>query len=63
MAKNLRVQGLTVGNRAQQLDMIRFIDKNGIKPVLDRSFPLAGLADAFRYQATGAHFGKIVIEI
>jgi NADPH:quinone reductase-like Zn-dependent oxidoreductase len=63
MAKNLRVQGLTVGNRAQQLDMIRFIDKNGIKPVLDRSFPLAGLVDAFRYQATGAHFGKIVIEI
>ncbi len=63
MAKNLRVQGLTVGSHNQQLDMIRFIDAKGIKPVLDQSFPLAKLADAFRHQAAGAHFGKIVIDI
>jgi NADPH:quinone reductase-like Zn-dependent oxidoreductase len=34
-----------------------------IKPVLDQHFPLARLADAFRHQASGAHFGKIVVEI
>jgi NADPH:quinone reductase-like Zn-dependent oxidoreductase len=63
MAKNLRVQGLTVGSRAQQLDMIRFIEEKGIKPVLDQHFPLANLADAFRLQESGKHFGKIVVEI
>lgn len=63
MAKNIRVQGLTVGSRQQQRDMIAAINVWGLKPVIDRSFPLAHLADAFRHQESGAHFGKIVVEI
>lgn len=63
MARNLRVQGLTVGSRQHQLDMIAAIDATGIKPVIDKHFPLANLADAFRHQASGAHFGKIVVDI
>jgi NADPH:quinone reductase-like Zn-dependent oxidoreductase len=63
MAKNLRVQGLTVGSRAQQLAMIAGIEQNGIKPVISDHFPLANLADAFRHQAANAHFGKIVVDI
>ena len=63
MAKNLRVQGLTVGSRAQQLAMIAGIDSNGIKPVISDHFPLERLADAFRHQAANAHFGKIVVDI
>ena len=63
MAKNLRVQGLTVGSRAQQLAMIAGIEANGIKPVISDHFPLERLADAFRHQAANAHFGKIVIDI
>jgi NADPH:quinone reductase-like Zn-dependent oxidoreductase len=63
MARNLRVIGITVGSRKHQLDMIRAIDANGIKPVIDKSFPLAQLGDAFRHQESGAHFGKIVVEI
>jgi hypothetical protein len=31
-------------------------------PVLDSSFSLDRLADAFRYQASGAHFGKVAVE-
>jgi NADPH:quinone reductase-like Zn-dependent oxidoreductase len=63
MGKNLRVQGLTVGSRKQQLDMIAGIELNGIKPVISDHFPLANLADAFRHQAANAHFGKIVVDI
>ena len=63
MAKNLRVQGLTVGSRAQQLAMIAGIEANGIKPVISDHFPLENLADAFRHQAANKHFGKIVIDI
>jgi NADPH:quinone reductase-like Zn-dependent oxidoreductase len=63
MGKQLRVQGLTVGSRQHQIDMIAAIDVWGIKPVLDQSFPLAGLADAFRHQESGTHFGKIVVDI
>jgi NADPH:quinone reductase-like Zn-dependent oxidoreductase len=63
MAKNLRVQGLTVGSRAQQLAMIAGIEANGIKPVISDRFPLEHLADAFRHQAANKHFGKIVVDI
>lgn len=63
MAKNLRVQGLTVGSRAQQLDMIKGIDANGIKPVISDHFALSDLAAAFRHQEAGKHFGKIVVDI
>jgi NADPH:quinone reductase-like Zn-dependent oxidoreductase len=63
MAKNLRVQGLTVGSRAQQLDMIAAIEANGIKPVISDHFPLEKLADAFRHQAANKHFGKICVDI
>ena len=63
MGKNLRVQGLTVGSRAQQVDMIAAIEANGLKPILDKSFPLADLGDAFRHQESGKHFGKIIVDI
>ena len=63
MRKSLRVQGLTVGSRAQQLAMIAGIEATGIRPVLDQHFPLAELAAAFRHQESGQHFGKIVVDI
>ncbi len=63
MAKNLRVQGLTVGSRAQQLAMIAGIEAGGIKPVISDHFPLVNLADAFRHQIANKHFGKIAVDI
>lgn len=62
MSGNVRISGLTVGSREHQLAMIRAIDANGIKPVIDSSFPLEGIADAFRRQESGRHFGKICLE-
>ena len=62
-AKRLRVQGVTVGSRRDQLDMVRAIEANAIKPVINRRFALDQLADAFRYLQSGQHFGKICIEV
>jgi NADPH:quinone reductase-like Zn-dependent oxidoreductase len=62
-AKRLRVQGVTVGSRRDQLNMVRAIEANGIKPVIDRTFALDKLADAFRHLQSGQHFGKICIEV
>ncbi|KRW62515.1 zinc-dependent alcohol dehydrogenase family protein [Pseudomonas sp. TTU2014-080ASC] len=63
LAKQLRLQGVLVGSRAQQQDMIRAIDANGMRPIIDRCFPLESIADAFRYQETNQHFGKICLEM
>ncbi|WP_324827186.1 zinc-dependent alcohol dehydrogenase family protein [Qipengyuania zhejiangensis] len=62
-SRNLTVQGLTVGSRKMQLDMIAGIEANGIKPVISDTFALKNLADAFRHQESGSHFGKIAVEI
>jgi NADPH:quinone reductase-like Zn-dependent oxidoreductase len=63
MVRHLRVIGISVGSRQQQRDMVAAINMIGIRPVMDKHFPLAQLADAFRYQETGAHFGKIIVDI
>src|ERR1700722_3041235 len=62
MAKQARLQGLMVGSRRQQQDYVAALAWSGVRPVLDSSFPLDQLADAFRYQATGVFFGKVVVE-
>ncbi|MBQ0821112.1 NAD(P)-dependent alcohol dehydrogenase [Microvirga sp. HBU67558] len=62
MAKQARLHGLIVGNRSQQMDFVRAIEATGIRPVIDRSFALAAMAEAFRYEESGAHFGKICLE-
>jgi len=62
MVGNVRISGITVGSREQQLAMIRAIEANGIRPVIDSSYPLEDLADAFRHQESGRHFGKICVE-
>ncbi|MDE1184806.1 NAD(P)-dependent alcohol dehydrogenase [Paraburkholderia sp.] len=63
MAKHQRLQGLIVGSRHEQLEMIRALETTGIKPVIDSTFELANLADAFRHEEAGAHFGKICVSI
>ncbi|MBV8095872.1 MAG: zinc-binding dehydrogenase [Acetobacteraceae bacterium] len=35
---------------------------SGIRPVIDRSFAFERLPEAFRYQESGSHFGKICVE-
>ncbi|GHA86556.1 alcohol dehydrogenase [Lysobacter bugurensis] len=62
MAKQARLKGIIVGSRSHQQDFIRALDSAGIKPVVDRRFPLEQLADAFAYEMSAAHFGKIGVE-
>ncbi len=63
VTRQVRLQGLVVGSRQQQIEMIRALDDNDMKPVIDKTFPLQDLIKAFRYEASGAHFGKICIEV
>ncbi len=63
LLKQLRLQGVLVGSRRQQSDMVRAIDANGMKPVIDSRYPLDALVDAFRHQETNRHFGKICLEM
>ena len=61
--KLIRVQGVQCGSRDDHLAMVNACDAAGIRPVIDSSYPLENLGDAFQHQKTGNHFGKVVIEI
>lgn len=61
LRRNLRVQGLYVGNRQMFEAMNRAIEVAGLKPVIDKVFPFAQARDAYRHLKSQTHFGKIVI--
>ncbi len=63
MARQQRLQGLIVGSRQDQVDMVRAIEATGLKPVIDSTFALQDIAAAFRHEESGAHLGKICLEI
>ncbi len=63
MAKQIRLQGLIVGSRQNQIDMVRAMEATDFRPVIDSVFALEDLANAFRHEEAGAHFGKICVEI
>jgi len=62
MSKNVCIQGLTVGSRQDQEDMIAAIEANPFEPVIDSTFPLEGISAAFAHQMSQKHFGKICLE-
>ncbi|WP_333842458.1 zinc-dependent alcohol dehydrogenase family protein [Pelomicrobium sp.] len=63
VTKNARMNGIYVGSRAHFEAMNQFIAERRLRPVIDRVFPFEQAAEAYRYQQSGGHFGKIVVEI
>ena len=63
LMQNLRLNGVFVGSRDMFESLTRAFTLAGIKPVVDRVFPFAEARAAFEHMASGAHFGKIVIEV
>jgi NADPH:quinone reductase-like Zn-dependent oxidoreductase len=63
MTRHARIQGLLVGSRRHQIELVRALDATGIRPVIHRRFPLGEIADAFRFQQAGGHVGKISLDL
>jgi NADPH:quinone reductase-like Zn-dependent oxidoreductase len=62
-SNQIRISGISIGSQADQEDMVRAIAANGLKPVIDRSFPLQDIVAAFKRYESHEHFGKICLEI
>jgi len=58
-----RLQGVTVGSVEDLQAMCDAIAINKMKPVIDKTFPFDQAAEAFRYMASGSHFGKVAIAV
>jgi len=62
-AKQLSIMGSYMGTKGELLRVARFFFAGQLKPVIDRTFPLASAADAQRRMEQSGQFGKIVLEV
>jgi NADPH:quinone reductase-like Zn-dependent oxidoreductase len=60
--KPLQVVGSTMGTRAEFASLLQFLVATGVRPVIDRTIPLADAADGFAAMIGGELFGKVVLE-
>jgi NADPH:quinone reductase-like Zn-dependent oxidoreductase len=59
-----RLRGLIAKERAEDLQEItRLIESGAVKPVIDRTYPLADTPDAIRYLAEGHAAGKVAVTV
>ncbi|MSQ50086.1 MAG: NAD(P)-dependent alcohol dehydrogenase [Betaproteobacteria bacterium] len=61
VTRQVRLQGITVGNRDGFEAMVQAIDQHQLQPVTDKIFAFEQLKEAMAYLKSGAHFGKICI--
>jgi NADPH:quinone reductase-like Zn-dependent oxidoreductase len=56
------IQGIVTGHRRALEDLVRAVDRIGLKPVIDRRYAFADLPTALDHLAAGP-FGKLVIDL
>src|SRR5262249_12595780 len=62
-SKQLSVQGSYMGTKGELLRAARFFFTGQLKPVVDRTFPLAEAAAAQRRLEESGQFGKVVLQV
>ncbi len=61
--KQISILGSTMGSDKEFAEMVAFVEKHQIKPVIDSVFSLENGRAAFEKMESGAQFGKIVVQI
>jgi NADPH:quinone reductase-like Zn-dependent oxidoreductase len=59
----IRLIGVYVGSHEMFAAMNRAISGARLRPVIDQVFPFDQATEAYRYQESGRHFGKVVIRV
>lgn len=61
--QEITVAGTTMGSREDLADLIAFLDRTGVRPLVDSTFALTDARDALARLWQGAQTGKVVLEI
>jgi NADPH:quinone reductase-like Zn-dependent oxidoreductase len=59
--RHLTLLGSWMGRRSELLDVLEFVRRGEIRPVVDSVLPLAKAREAHERLESGRHFGKIVL--
>ncbi|MCY1670867.1 NAD(P)-dependent alcohol dehydrogenase [Novosphingobium sp. SL115] len=63
MFKGASIRGIFVGSKGMAQRLNAFIDTHGIKPVVERAFPMEQVLDAYAWQSSAGLFGKVAITL
>jgi len=63
LMKGVRIQGVFVGPRDCFEAMVKAVELHHMKPTVGRVFPFDEAVEALGYMESGAHFGKVVVNI
>jgi len=55
-----RIQGSTMGTRAELERLVAFLELTGIRPLIDRALPMEQARDGFAALLAGDVFGKLI---
>ena len=61
--KQISILGTSMGSDEEFAEMLAFVNQHQLKPVVDRTYPLAEAPAAFQRMAEGQQFGKIVLTV
>jgi len=57
------IMGSTMGNAAEYAEVVRRLGRGELRPVVDRTFPLERVREAYERLAKGQQWGKVVVEV
>ncbi|ANY21112.1 Phthiocerol synthesis polyketide synthase type I PpsC [Tsuneonella dongtanensis] len=63
IGKNLTIKGVASGSRAMLAAALDVVAQHGIEMVVDRSFAFDEASAALRHLESGAHMGKVLVEV
>ncbi|KAI0632995.1 NAD-P-binding protein [Trametes polyzona] len=61
--KAIIIRGILIGSRTRFEEMNRLIEAVKMRPVIDKVFAFRDLRQAYEYQASQKHVGKIVVQV
>ncbi|PWU04838.1 MAG: alcohol dehydrogenase [Bacteroidetes bacterium] len=61
--KQLNILGTTMGNNEDFQNMLGFLERKKLEPIIDKVFPMSHAEDAFKRMEKSEQFGKILLEI
>jgi NADPH:quinone reductase-like Zn-dependent oxidoreductase len=62
-SRQLSLLGSYMGEKSELFTVMKLVAAGRLKPVVDRTFPLAACAEAHAYLEAGKQFGKVVLSV
>lgn len=61
ITKLLNIKAIACGSKDDLINLLNFIKKKDIKPIIDKEFYFEELVDSMNYMEKGMHLGKIIL--